>query len=227
MKDIINKIYHNKISSKIFHTLVYCLQKELKDCETVLDLGCGPSSPLQYCKNIKYSVGIEVFKPYYEKTKMKQIHTETINNEITELCFNKNSFEAVILIEVLEHLPKEEGKQILKKAEKWAKKKVIVSTPNGFIHQITLDNNPRQKHLSGWDYEIMRKLGFQLNGLAGLKCLRKESEDDIMGNDLLSPIKFKPKLFWFIILSVSQIFVYFLPIVAFELFCVKQVNDRR
>lgn len=224
MNRLIQRLYYNNILSEFFHTTVYCLKKELQDCESVLDLGCGPSSPLQHCKNIKYSVGVEVFEPYIEEAKKKQIHNKYLNKKINELVLKERSFDAVILIEVLEHLPREDGEQILRKAENWARKKVIVSTPNGFIHQIELDNNPSQKHLSGWNCKIMKKLGFEINGLAGLKCLRKESENDTMGNDMLSPIKFKPKFFWFIVLSISQIFVYHFPNVAFELFCVKRVN---
>lgn len=135
MERIIKKLYHHPLVSRIFHTLVYCLRQELKDCETVLDIGCGAFSPLQYCKNIKYSVGVEPFKPYLEKSKKKKIHTKYINKRVEELDFPEDSFDAVIMIEVLEHLPKKVGYEILKKAEKWARKKVIVSTPNGYFPQ--------------------------------------------------------------------------------------------
>ncbi len=116
----------------------------------ILDLGCGPSSPLQHCKNIKYSVGVEAFPPYLDVTKAKEIHTEYLAKKIEEVDFPEKSFDAVIMIKVLEHLPEKTGLEMLKKAEKWAKKKVIISSPNGFISQKEVDNNPLQKHLSGW-----------------------------------------------------------------------------
>ena len=109
-------MYQNKFVASIVHTLVNELQKELKDCETVLDLGCGPSSPIQYCKNIKYSVGVEAFQPYLEKSKQNKIHSEYLEKKIEDLDFPENSFDAVIMIEVLEHLPKETGKEVLKKS---------------------------------------------------------------------------------------------------------------
>ena len=116
----------------IVHKLDYCLQKELKSCDSVLDLGCGPSSPLKNCKNIKYSVGVEAFKPYLDISKKQKIHTNYLPKNILNLDFPKNSFDAVILIEVLEHLTKKDGQKILKLANKWAKKKIIISTPNNF-----------------------------------------------------------------------------------------------
>jgi len=156
---------------KIFHTLDYCLQKELCDCESVLDLGCGPSSPLQHCKNVKYSVGVEAFGPYLEESKKKKIHSKYLDKKIEELDFLENSFDAVIMIEVLEHLPEKTGLEILRKVEKLARKKVIISTPNGFIAQKAVDNNPMQKHLSWLDCKKMKSLGFKCHGLAGLKFL--------------------------------------------------------
>jgi len=50
--------YRNKWISRFLHTSVYCLQRELRGCDSVLDLGCGPSSPTQYC-GVLYSVGVE------------------------------------------------------------------------------------------------------------------------------------------------------------------------
>lgn len=224
MKKFIKKLYHNPVLTRIFPTLVFCLQNELKDCETVLDLGCGPSSPLQYCKNIKKSVGVEIFRPYLEESKQKKIHTEYLNKKISNLDFKDNSFDAVILIEVLEHLTEKEGRIIINKAQKWAKKKIIISSPNGFISQKEVDNNPWQKHLSGWDYGKMKKIGFKCHGLAGFKFLRQEVQSDTMGDDIFTSIRLKPKVFWFIVASLSQLINYWFPIFSFELFSTKRTD---
>jgi ubiquinone/menaquinone biosynthesis C-methylase UbiE len=221
MKNLISKLYHNPAVSFLFPTVVFCLKRELFDCETVLDLGCGPSSPLQFCKNIKYSVGVEIFDQYLKQSKAKKIHKKYLKKNILELDFGKNSFDAVIMIEVLEHLPASLGRKIIKKAEKWAKKKIIITSPNGFINQKAVDNNPWQKHLSGWDYKKMRSMGFKCRGLAGLKILRQEVENDTMGDDLTSSIRLRPRAFWFVIASLSQAIVYRFPSLAFELFSLK------
>jgi SAM-dependent methyltransferase len=222
MGSLFKKIYYSKFFGGIFHTLVYSLQKELEDCESVLDLGCGPSSPSQYCSNIKYSVGVEAFKPYLEKAKKLKTHSEFIAKKIEEVDFPPKSFDAVIMLEVLEHLSKEAANKILLKSEKWARKKIIVSSPNGFWSQGIVDNNVLQKHLSGWTIEEFQRRGFRVFGLSGLKVLRKESESKSMDDNLLSTVRFKPEIFWFIILALSQAFVYFFPALAFELFAVKQ-----
>lgn len=224
MKRIIDKIYHSRFFSSIFCTTVFCLKKELRDCESVLDLGCGPSSPLQYCKNIKYSAGVEAFKPYLEESKKRKIHTEYIEKKVEEVDFPQNSFDAVILIEVLEHLPENIGYAMLEKADKWAKKKVIVSTPNGFLAQRERDGNPFQKHLSGWDKKKMEKLGFKCRGLAGWKILHSEYPKEETEDDFTASMRFRPRLFWFTIATLSQFFTYYFPKYAFEIFCVKKIK---
>jgi len=221
-KKIVNKIYHTRIFSWLFPTTVFCLQKSLRDCETVLDLGCGPSSPLQYCGNIRHSVGVEAFLPYLDESKRRKIHSEYFLERVEEADFPEKSFDAVVMIELIEHLPKEVGFEMLKKAEKWAKKKIIVSTPNGFLPQRERDDNLLQKHLSGWSLDEMRKLGFECRGLSGLKSLRREAPEEIGENDFMASIKKRPRFFWFVAATLSQMYTYHFPKRAFEIFCIKK-----
>ena len=224
--NLVSSIYHNKLFETIFPTHVYVLKQELKDWESVLDLGYGPDSPLQYCSNVQHSVGVEAFQPYLEESKKKQIHSEYVSKNIRDLDFEENSFDAVIMLEVIEHLEEQEGLEVLKKLEKWARKKVIISTPNGFFPQKVVDNNPMKVHLSGWDIPKIKSFGFnRFKGLAGLKYLRAEIDHDTMGDDLFISIKYKPKFFWFIIATLSQILTYRLPNLAFGLFCVKMKDN--
>lgn len=226
MRRIIDFLYSQRFWSYLCHTLVYSLKKALEDCKSALDIGCGPSSPLQYCRNIKYSVGVEPFKPYLEESKKRKIHTKYLNKKAERLSFPNNSFDAVILIEVIEHMKKKTGRQILDKAEKWARKKVVVSVPNGFLAQAGVDNNVLQEHLSGWTAEEFRKLGYRVTGRAGLKCLRKkmQTESRCAGGDIYRTMRWRPRVFWFIISSISQLLVYFFPELAYGLFCVKKIS---
>ena len=224
MRKIIAKFYHSRILNYFFPTLVSCLKRELTGCESVLDLGCGPSSPLQYCVNIKYSVGVDAFRPYLDQAKKQKTHSKLIHKKISQIDFKPKSFDAIIFLEVLEHLPEAEGEILLKKAEKWAKKIVIVSSPNGFVAQKVIDDNPWQKHLSGWSWRVMRQHGYTCQGLAGLKFLRQEVANSTMGDDLTSSIRFRPKLFWFMVAGISQMATYHLSRLAFELFSIKKIR---
>ena len=122
-------------------------------------------------------------------------------------------------------MPKKYGYQILKNAKKWAKKKVIITTPNGYIHQKQLDNNPLQKHLSGWSVSDLSRLGFKVRGLAGLKLLRQEGDGNSMDENIFKTIRFNPKPLWFVIATLSQSVITYAPSLAFELFATYKHND--
>lgn len=221
---LIRKLYHHPVLSAFMHTLVHELRSELRECKSVIDLGCGPSSPLQYCPRVEFSIGVEAFEPYLKQSQAGKIHTKYLNARLETIDFPEKSADAVILIDVLEHLPEELGRQILEKARCWAKKKVIVSSPNGFVQQSALDGNEFQRHLSGWDHSRMRALGFRCRGMAGPKCLRREVVGGTMGEDLLVSIRFRPRMLWFIVSTLLQPFVYFIPKYAFSLMSVLAVE---
>lgn len=207
----------------IFHPLDYCLKKELSDCKSVLDLGCGPSSPLKNIKNIDYSVGVELFKPYLDISKKQKIHTKYLQKDILNLNFKSNSFDAVILIEVLEHLSKNDGQKILKLADIWSKKKVILSTPNQYFPMGIVDNNIHQKHLSGWSIKELRQNGFKINGVSGFRFFYKKSNDieSLINGKVYQNIKFYPRPFFYGINALFQIPNYYFPKYSFGLFAVK------
>jgi SAM-dependent methyltransferase len=202
------------IYRKIFPHVTEYLKKELQGCKSVLDLGCGYNSPIQYCK-IPFSVGVELFEPYLKESKRKRIHNRYIKADIKKIDFEPKSFDAVIAIEVLEHLEKEEGQKLIANMEKWARKKIIISTPNGYLYQTEVDGNPLQEYKSGWSVEELKNLGFKVRGLNGFKPLRGYA----------ATIKYKPKFLWRIISDLTQKITYYFPKLAFQLFAVKEIKN--
>jgi len=196
---------------RIFPTWIEYLKREIDRDDTVLDLGCGYNSPLQYC-DIAFSRGVELFAPYLEESKKKGIHNEYIEADIKEVYFKPKSFDVVMASEVLEHLAKDEGYKLIQKMEAWARKKVIVRTPNSYLYQDTYDDNPLQKHLSGWSADELKKVGFKVYGVDGWQRLKGYK----------GTIKYRPQLLWLIISGISQWLAYYYPKMAFQLFAVKK-----
>ena len=197
-------------------TLLYLLKKGLKGCYSILELGCGNKSPLKNFNN-NYKVGVDLYAPYIAESKKAKIHDRYIKADVRKIRFKKNSFDAVVLLDVLEHLTKEEGYFLIKRMEKWAKKRIIIFTPNGYAPQEEYDENKLQLHKSGWKADELRKLGFRVYGINGLKFIRGER----------ARIRFHPKILWGIISDLTQIFTYKHPEFAFQLFCIKNKNQER
>lgn len=138
-----------------------------------------------------------------------------IKADIRKLSFKQNSFDAVLALDVLEHLSNEESYELIGKMGEWAKKKVIIFTPNGFVWQNGYDNNSLQIHKSGGSVSELKNRGFKVYGINGYKILRGYTAE----------IKFEPRLFWIIISDLTQKFTYLFPKYAFQLFCVKTIGD--
>ena len=179
-----------------------------------MDLGCGYNSLIQIC-DVPFSVGVELFEPYLEESRKKAIHHQYIKADIRKVEFDSKTFDAVIFLEVLEHLTKEEGYQLIKKAEKWARKQIILTTPNGYLNQDVYDGNHLQEHKSGWDVAELNNLGFKVYGINGWKKLRGER----------GVIKFRPPLLWRVISDLSQKVVNYFPEYGFQLFAVKKLSS--
>jgi SAM-dependent methyltransferase len=198
---------------RLFQGLIQYLKRELSDCNMVLDLGCGYNSPIQHC-NVPFSVGVELFEPYLQESKKKCIHSQYIKADIRKIELKPKSFDAVIAIELLEHLAKEEGYVLIKKMETWSGKKIIITTPNGYLWQNGYDNNPLQQHKSGWSVEELQRLGFKVSGMNGWKKLRGYK----------GGTKYTPHFLWEILSDLSQKVTYYYPKLAFQLFAIKQIT---
>jgi len=192
---------------------VQLIENNLKNCKSVLDVGCGSDSPLQHLSKKYKLTGVDAYAPAIKESKRKKIHQHYHNLDIKKLTkkFGSNSYDAVIALDVIEHFHKKEGYKLLKAMEGIAKKVVILNTPNGFIPQHNNTNN-LQEHLSGWNTGDFRKLGYKVYGMYGPKFLRKEEGE----------LKYRPKILFGIISVILHLLVtkYF-PKFAYSLTAVK------
>lgn len=210
----------------MLHTPPYCLQRELKGCHSVLDLGCGPESPIQYC-SAAHRFGVDIYKPFIEISQRKGIHQDYLVADAASVNFADKSFDAVVLIEVLEHLTKENGMILLGKIEKWARKKIIITTPNGYLPQGALSGNPYEFHCSGWSVDELTRRAYRAYGISGWKFLRKENTAEgygASGNAMFATLRFRPHLFWIIVSGLSQLLTYYFPRFAYGVFYVKNLE---
>jgi 2-polyprenyl-3-methyl-5-hydroxy-6-metoxy-1,4-benzoquinol methylase len=193
-------------------TVATLLKNQLSDCETVLDVGCGSNSPLRLIGKKKKTVGIDGYAPSIKESKKNGLHSEYVQMDVRDIekKFHAGQFDAVVGIDIIEHLKKKEGYKLLEQMQKVAKKKVIIITPNGFLPQVSKDNL-LQEHLSGWSVQDFQTKGYVVYGIYGLKLFRKEEAE----------LRFKPKIISGLLAEISHhAYTRYYPKKSFALFAV-------
>ena len=171
------------------------LRRLLIGLPAVLDVGCGNASPLQDLQPAE-AVGLDGYAPSLEAAKAAHTHSRFVLGDIRHLPehFKTGEFDACIALDVIEHLPKEDGLKLIRDMESVARGRIIFLTPNGFLPQKHQTLDDLQEHLSGWSAEEMRGLGFTVIGLLGPKSLRGE----------FHRLKRSPRIFWVLVALVRH-----------------------
>jgi hypothetical protein len=195
------------------------LMKELRSvlagCQTVLDVGCGNSSPMRLLPGIRL-VGVDGYAPALEEARKNGTHDEYVLGDVTGIgdLFQNRRFDACVALDVIEHLSKEDGWKLAETMEQLSTRRVVIHTPNGFLPQQSHEGD-LQEHLSGWTADEMRGKGYEVFGMYGPKWMRGEYHH----------IKYQPRIFWLMVSFLAQ-FVYSRnhPESAAAIFCVKNLG---
>src|SRR5262249_40580341 len=152
--------------------LLKAVRSALRDCQVVLDVGCGNLSPMRYISG-PHLVGVDGYSPALEEARNNGTHDEYHLGNVKRLdeLFPARRFDACVALDVIEHLEKEDGWRMLEAMERLSSRRVVIHTPNGFLPQQSHDGD-LQQHLSGWTAEEMRSRGYEVSGVGGLKSLR-------------------------------------------------------
>lgn len=224
---MIKKMYFSRFVQRLLKTDRANIRKVVNDGWAVLDIGCGPNPPLlEYVKPASY-VGVDAYQGSIDKLLTNKNFTalresKALCTTIETLQFEPKEFDAVLLVDLIEHLPKHLGVEVLKNSKHWASKVVYVSTPNGFLEQRPYDSNSFQEHLSGWTKEDFEDLGFQwVRGGGGPKFLRlSEMSPEQWNHADAGSIRFRPKKVWSIVANLLQCVFFWLPSSSYQLYAV-------
>jgi len=95
------------------------LNSTIASFNDVLDLGCGAKGTHDFlCKSRVRVDAWSKFDPDY-----------ILNLETTQLPFKPNSFDVILLLDVIEHLEKENSYNVLEQSKAITKDKIIILTP--------------------------------------------------------------------------------------------------
>jgi len=136
----------------------------------VLDLGAG-SAPYWHAKSMSSSLVDKVLEltllDASSEFSNEVISQKTILKRITGLVpkdlqnFGENEFDLVVAFDLIEHLPKHEGYDLLYHLDRIARFSSLVLTPTGFAWQPPAINNAYNAHISGWRTSELKALGWK------------------------------------------------------------------
>lgn len=147
------------------HELMTAARRAMLPVDVVLDIGCG-IVPQDYVSP-RTHICCEPYGEYVEHLQKKIAEMDKPDRTYIVLnmgwgdavnYFPPKSVDTVFLVDVIEHLEKEEGRALLAKTENIARRQVMVFTPLGFMPQHHDDGKDAwglsgadwQEHKSGW-----------------------------------------------------------------------------
>ena len=140
------------------------VQRNTKQSDTVLDLGCGIQQAINNIK-AKSVLGVDIWDVYLNEIKD---NIQTVRISMSELDrFMDKSYDLVICLDVVEHLEKELALKVLDECKRICRRMVIIYTPSEFKDNMgavenawDLGYNEHQKHLCLLDMTDFKSRGY-------------------------------------------------------------------
>ena len=133
---------------------------------SILDVACGLSLKLKFIE-ADVRVGLDLHRPYLEAVE-SDVPWIPIVGDATELYkrFLPNSFDLVLLLDIVEHVEKDQALDMIRQAEEIAKVAVVIETPKGLLPQdldiLGFDAHHLQTHRCGFEKGELEELGYQV-----------------------------------------------------------------
>lgn len=144
------------------------VQKSITETDTVLDIGCGIMSAIDGLKCKSY-LGVDVWMPYLEHIKHKQ---SVLQMDVTNYLerFPDDSYDAVICLDLLEHLEEKDIEYVLSNLNRICRKKAIIFTPASFVTNESAAKNAwelgeckYQYHKCVVSLELLQKMRYKVS----------------------------------------------------------------
>jgi ubiquinone/menaquinone biosynthesis C-methylase UbiE len=199
--------------------------KEINSYKNVIDVGCGTGRVIKRLKFIDkkqmlskvYFLGLDIWLPSLLKS--KRIYDDVILCTAQNLPLRKVSSTCILAIDFIEHLNKNDAIQVLNEFETISDS-IILLIPVGLnIKEELEDENPFQRHLSEWYPNEFKKRGYIVRGINGLRTLRREKCQFFIKSFYALP-------FFVFLASISQLFAYHIPKVAYHMLCIKRNKNK-
>lgn len=204
---------------------MWLLRQSLGNPKTILDLGCGDGSLMELLANGKkwQVTGVDLYAENVKVASKRNLFAKVLKADVIKFVKQqikkKKKYDVVFCSQVIEHIDRKGGEELLALMDSIARQKVIIGTPREFMEQplAYLGNNVHQVHKSGWSEEDFRQKGYKVFGI-GLSQLWSE-EGLIRINNSKAVVAF-----YFVVSFLFSPVVYFIPKIAAGILCIKDIK---
>lgn len=110
-------------------------------------------------------MGTDIFRPYLQTCMDDESHNDLVLCDARNMPFRPGSFDLVLALNMLEHMEKEEGLELLNEIESVASKQVMLVTGPWLAHDDIHGENPYQEHKCGWSAAEVVNLDYRVWGI--------------------------------------------------------------
>jgi hypothetical protein len=175
------------------------IRRELADSESILDIGWERDFPI-----------LSIMGESEHRSRLVSLEYEALDG-IRE----RHSYDAVVALDVMEHLTKANGSEFIKKMETLARRKIVLLCPNNVLWNRCARNQSPQA--PGWKCQELEEMGFEVYGANGSKSLMNPYGQYVQ----------EPEMFWHLVSDLTQRVVRDMSEYAFELLGIKELNSER
>jgi len=76
-------------------------------------------------------IGFDIYKPYIAQIKRTEVYNDLIIGDARHLPFRDEAFDIVLAAELIEHLDKRDGLELIRECERVSRKLTILTTQRG------------------------------------------------------------------------------------------------
>jgi hypothetical protein len=125
-----------------------------------LDVQAGMHGSARYSRE-QWNVvidGVEIYDDYItdlQRAVYNTIHIGDVRSTVAAL----STYDLILMCDVIEHIPKEEARDLLRRLSRKARKAILITTPDGYYEQAEVYDNPAERHVSEWKAEDFEPFG--------------------------------------------------------------------
>jgi hypothetical protein len=191
--------------------------------KVIIDVGCGKGNLIKSQFDIddlmlvhSCSVGLDIFVP--SLLEARKIYDNVVHCDVRYLPLRSASGDIVFATQILEHLEKNDGFNLIRDIEKISRKIIIISIPVGENPKQHLeDDNFWQAHISSWHPDEFKAMGFKVYGYEGARFFRGEQGSYRIKLKILAPFQYLFSL-------LTQLITFKLVTVSYQMLCLKIKN---